>query len=167
MGGLARAIDDTVLRIVTSGPIVSPQEAEALGAALPEAIAGMSLPPPHKTRRIKRAAQARCARLTLGAEQAKDDPRAWGISLLLPTLTLRFAYDGIEASEDGTDPRIVVAGEVVSLTRDHDWEASCRTRLLDAGALPVEELEFHWPGERMLDCDFTFVEGEMSLHSLR
>ncbi|MCZ0964459.1 DEAD/DEAH box helicase [Paracoccus benzoatiresistens] len=167
MGRMARAVDNAALRIVTSGPTVSSQEAEALGAALPEAVAGMSLPPPRKTRRIKRAAQARCARLTLGAEQAKDGPHRWGNSLLLPTLSLRFAYDGIEAPEDGTDPRLVVAGEVVSLTRDHEWEASCRTRLLNAGALPVEELEFHWPGERMLGCDFTFADGEMSPHTLR
>lgn len=167
MGRLARVVDEGALRIVTAAPIVAPPEAEALGAALPEAVAGMSLPPPRNTRRIRRAAQARCARLTLGAEQAKDGPRGWGASQLLPTLSLRFAYDGIEAPQDGTDPRLVVAGEVVSLIRDGEWEASCRTRLLEAGALPVEELEFHWPGERMGRCDYTFAEGEMSRHSLR
>ncbi|MFC3631273.1 SNF2-related protein [Paracoccus angustae] len=167
MGRLARAVDDAALRNLTSGPVVSPQEAEALGAVLPEVVAGMSLPPLRKTRRIKRAAEVRCARLTLGAELAKDGPRGWGNSHLLPTLTLRFAYDGIEVPEDGTDPRLVLAGEVVSLIRDHDWEASCRSRLLAAGALPVEELEVHWPNERMAGCDFVFAEGEMSLHLLR
>jgi SNF2 family DNA or RNA helicase len=30
----------------------------------------------------------------------------------------------------------------------------------------VEELEVHWPGERMMACDFVFAEGEMNLHSL-
>ena len=66
----------------------------------------------------------------------------------LPTLILRFVYDGQEVAEGDADPRMVHDGEVVTLIRDPRWEAACATRLMEAGALPVEELEVHWPGER-------------------
>jgi len=32
---------------------------------------------------------------------------------------------------------------------DYEWEESCLLRLMEAGAIPVEELESHWPSERM------------------
>ncbi|MTH79960.1 DEAD/DEAH box helicase [Paracoccus aestuariivivens] len=164
IGHLAQTLDEAALRLVTASPLVTSQEAAALAVALPEAIAGITLPPPRSTRRVKRASRTRCVRLILGAEQAKDGPRGWGNAVQLPTLSLGFAYDGIDAPEDGTDPRFVDAGELVSLTRDPAWETSCRTRLLNAGALPVEELENYWPSERMLSGGFVFADGEMSLH---
>ena len=61
---------------------------------------------------------------------------------------------------------MVLDGEIVTLTRDPRWEAACATRLMEAGALPVQELEIHWPGERMMACDFVFAENEMNLQTL-
>ena len=83
----------------------------------------------------------------------------------LPTLTLRFVYDGQEVWEGDADPQILEDDQVVTLTRDHTWEAACAARLMDAGAVPVDELETHWPGERMMGCDFVFAPGEMNLRT--
>ena len=166
IGALAQALDPDMLRLVDSAPDIAPDEAEALGAALPETMAGFELPRPRSIRQTRRVARQRFARLTLGAETARDSPRRWGASLQLPTLTLRFVYDGQEVWEGDADPRVVRDGEIVTLTRDHRWEASCATRLMEAGALPIDELEFHWPGERMMACDLVFADGEMSAHSL-
>jgi superfamily II DNA or RNA helicase len=166
IGALARALNTAVLQLVASSPKVVPDQAEALGAALPETLAGFELPRPHSMRSTRRAARERFARLTLGAETARDNLRRWGDSLQLPTLTLRFVYDGQEVWEGDTDPRMVSDGEIVTLTRDHRWEATCVMRLTAAGALPIDELEFHRPGERMMACDLVFADGEMNNHSL-
>ncbi|MDU9007196.1 SNF2-related protein [Sedimentitalea todarodis] len=47
-----------------------------------------------------------------------------------------------------------------------DQQTACATLLMEAGALPVEELETHWPGERMMECDFVLAVGEVNLHTL-
>ena len=166
IGALAHALDPAVLQLVAAAPKVAPDEAEALGAALPETLAGFELPRPRSMRSTRRAAGQRFARLTLGAETARDSPRRWGASVQLPTLTLRYVYDGQAVREGDADPRLVRDGEIVTLTRDHRWEAACTTRLMEAGALPIDELEFHWPGERMMACDLVFADGEMSNHLL-
>ena len=166
IGALAEAVDADTLRLVEASPEVAPDEVDALGAALPDSLAGLDLPRPRSIRQTTRAARQRTARLTLGRETAHDGPRYFGTSVQLPALTLRFVYDGQEVWEGDADPRTVHDGEVVTLTRDHRWEAACVTRLMEAGALPVDELELHWPGERMMDCDFVFADGEMNLHTL-
>jgi superfamily II DNA or RNA helicase len=166
IGALAHAVDPAALQLVASAPKVAPDQAEALGAAMPETLAGFELPRPHSMRATRRAARERFARLTLGAETARDSPHRWGASMQLPTLTLRYVYDGQEVWEGDADPRVVLDGEIVTLTRDHHWEASCATRLMKAGALPIEDLEFHWPGERMQACDLVFADGEMNNHLL-
>jgi len=166
IGALAQALDDEVLRLVEAAPGVAPSEAEALGAALPDTLAGLALPGPRTIRQTRRAAKACVARLTLGVETARDGPRYWGNTVQLPTLTLRFVYDGCEVSHEDSDPCIAEEGALVTLTRDPQWEAACATRLIEAGALPVEELEIHWPGERMKAADFVFADNEMNLHTL-
>ncbi|MGC9419542.1 MAG: SNF2-related protein [Rhodovulum sp.] len=166
IGALEETVDADLLQLVAASPEVAPEEVDALGAALPDRLAGLDLPRPQVIRQTTRAAQQRVARLTLGRETARDGPRYWGSPVQLPTLTLRFVYDGQEVWEGDDDPRMVHDGEIVTLTRDPRWEAACATRLMEAGALPVEELEVHWPGERMMDCDFVFADGEMNLHTL-
>ena len=163
MGALVADLGDDVLRLVANGPEVASHEAEALAAALPDKLAGLDLPRPRKIGHTRRAAKQRLARLTLGAETARDEPRHWGRSVQLPTLTLRFLYEGQEVWEGDADPRILDGGEVVTLSRDHNWEAACTSRLMEAGALRVDELEIHWPGEKMMTCDFVFADGEMNL----
>ncbi|RDC69828.1 hypothetical protein DLJ49_17920 [Rhodovulum sp. 12E13] len=166
IGALENTVDSDTLQLVAASPDIPPDEVDALGAVLPDRLGGMDLPRPRSIRQTTRAARQRTARLTLGRETARDGPRYFGASVQLPTLTLRFVYDGQEVGEGDPDPWVVQHGEVVTLTRDPRWEAACATRLREAGALPVEELEFHWPGERMMACDFVFADGEMNLHTL-
>lgn len=164
IGALEGALGEDVLRLVAAGPEVASHETEALAAALPEKLAGLDLPQPRTVRHTRRVAKQRFARLTLGAETAREGPRYWGTSVQLPTLNMRFLYDGQEVWEGDADPRILEGGEVVTLTRDHGWEAACATRLMEAGALLVDELEVHWPGEKMMACDFVIANGETNLH---
>lgn len=165
-GALAQAVDIEALRLVEASPKVAPQEAEALVAALPDTLVGLPLPHPRVVRQTRRAAEQHFARLTLGAETARDGPRYWGDTVVLPTLTLRFVYEGQEVGEGDAGPHIVCDDEIVTLIREPRWEASCATLLMEAGALPVDELEVHWPGERMMECEFVFADGEMNLHTL-
>ena len=166
IGALEDELSDDVLRLVDGGPEIAPHEVEALGAALPDRFAGLALPRPRSIRQSRRAARQHFARLTLGAETARSGPRYWGGSMQLPTLTLRFVYDGQEVCEGGAEPSMVAGGEIVTLARDHDWEAACAARLMGAGALQVDELEGHWPCDKMMNCDFVFADGEMNLHTL-
>lgn len=166
IGALEEDVDADALQLVEASPEVTPDEIAELGAALPNTLAGLDLPRPGAIRQAKRAAKQRTARLTLGRETARDGPRFYGSTVQLPTLTLRFLYDGLEVGEGDVDPRTVRDGEVVTLTRDPQWEAACATQLMEAGALPVDELKVHWPGERMMACDFVFADGEMNLHTL-
>ena len=166
IGALEQPVDMDALRLVASSPQVAPQDIEALGAALPDMLAELPLPRPRVIRQTRRAAKQRVARLTLGAETARDGPRHWDDTVVLPTLTLRFVYEGHEVAEGAADPRMVNDGEIVTITRDPRWEAACAARLMEAGALPVQELEIHWPGKRMMACDFVFAENEMNLHTL-
>ena len=166
IGALDAALGEDVLRLVAGAPPIAPHEAEALGAALPERLAGLDLPRPRAIRRTRRAARRRFARLTLGAETARDGPRHWGAAVQLAALTLRFVYDGQEVGDGGPEPSVVDGDEVVTLVRDRAWEAACAVRLMEAGALPVDDLEAHRPGERMLACDFVFADGEINAHTL-
>lgn len=161
-GALAQPLSLEVLRLVETAPLVSADHIVTLSAALPDHMAGLALPRPHTIRQIKRAPTQRLARLTLGAETARENSYRWGGSVQLPTLTLRFVYEGQEISAHGPDPRIVRDSEVVTLLRDYEWENSCFVRLIEAGAIPVEELEAHWPSDRMMDCDLVFADGELS-----
>lgn len=165
-GALTQVVAIEVLRLVAASPEVAPEEAKALVLELPEALAGLPLPHPHVVHQTRRVAKQCVARLTLGAEIARDGPRYWDDNVVLPTLTLRYVYEGQEVSEGEADPRMVLDGEIVTLVRDPRWETACATRLMAAGALPVDELEVHWPGERMVACDFVFADGEMNPHIL-
>ncbi len=165
LGCLAQPVADGTLRLVRSSPAVAPQDAGALSVALPQTLDGLALPRPRTIRQIRRKAAKCHARLTMTEEQASDGPRYWGTTpVRLPTLTLRFVYDGVEVWDGDRDPQFVDGEKIVTLTRDHAWEASCFRRLTQAGALPVDELEQHWPSDRMKACDFVFADGEMSLH---
>jgi superfamily II DNA or RNA helicase len=162
IGVLAQPVKLETLRLVETAPLVSADHADVLGAALPDRMADLVLPRPHTIRHMTRPPKARHARLILSTETARESSHRWGGSLQLPTLTLGFVYEGQEVSALGPDPRILHAGEVVTLLRDYEWEESCLLRLMEAGAIPVEELESHWPSERMMDCDLVFADGELS-----
>lgn len=162
IGALAEPMKLETLRLVDTAPRVSAEDAAVIGAALPDHMANLALPRPHSIRQMTRAPKNRHARLVLGAETARENSRRWGASVHLPTVNLTFVYEGQEVSAFDPDPRIVEDGEVVTLVRDLQWEDACLTRLLDAGAIPVEELETHWPSDRMMECDLVFADGELS-----
>lgn len=166
IGALDQPIDLEVLRLVEVAPQVTAEQTEALSAALPDQIASFALPRPRNIREVRRVPSQRTARLTLGAETAHENAHRWGGSLLLPTLTLRFVYDGHVVAEHDPDPRVATDSEIVTFIRDREWENSCFSELIEAGAVPVEELEFHWPSERLLACDLVFADGEISSYSL-
>jgi superfamily II DNA or RNA helicase len=161
IGALAQPVPLVAQRLVASAPQVMPKDAAALAAELPTTLAGLDLPPPTVARQIRRNAHHRFARLTLGAGVARDGSSRWSDPITLPTLTLRFVYDGQEISEGDADPRFVENNDIVTLSRDLQWEDSCSSRLMAAGATPVEDLMSYWPSETMLQSDFVFAEGEM------
>ena len=128
IGALEQPVDMQALRLVAASPEVAPQEAEALVAALPDTLAGLPLPRPRVVRQTRRAAKQRVARLTLGRRDRARRAALLGDTVQLPTLTLRFVYEGHEVGEGDGDPRMVLDGEIVTLTRDPRWEAACATR---------------------------------------
>jgi superfamily II DNA or RNA helicase len=161
IGVLDQNVSSDVLHLAEACPAVGPEEVEALGAALPATLAGLALPRPIKVQQVRRPATRRVARLTLGRETVRSGPRYYGSLVALPVLTLRFVYDGQETGENDADPRLIDGDEIVILARDRAWEGACASRLMEAGALPVEHLELlenHWPGEAMMKCDFVFTE---------
>ena len=166
IGALRQDVEENLVRLIEASPAIAPQEAAALAADLPETLGGLALPRPQVVQQTRRKARQRFARLTLGAEIARNGPRYFDAPVMLPTLSLRFVYEGQEVGVDDGDPRCVQDGAIVTLARDPRWEADCATRLAEAGALPIDALEIHWPGERMMAWDFVFAEGEMNLHDL-
>lgn len=157
IGALAQPVQIDALRLVKSAPQVAPNDAALLSAEMPATLAGMPLPRPHLARQRRRDAAQRVARLTLGAEIAYDGHSRWmSTHVSLPTLTLRFAYDGHEVWDGDADPKFVENNELITLTRDHQWEANCVIRLMDAGAIPIDEIHDLWPSARMSQCDFVF-----------
>lgn len=161
IGRTATVLTETVLRLVETSPTIMPAEAEAIAAALPADLEGLSLPRPTVYRPRRRTAGTRFARLTLGSASARDGWHRHAGSVQLPAMTLRFVYDGQEVASGGDDPRLIVADEVVTLARDPSWERSCIARLMAAGAMRVEDMERYAPGERMLDYDFVLAEGDV------
>ncbi|MDN2582689.1 DEAD/DEAH box helicase [Aquibium sp. ELW1220] len=161
IGTLEGQLGEDVLKLVDLAPEIAPHEVKALAEALPERLAGLSLPPPGKVRQTRRVATRRFARLVLGAETARVAPRYWSDSAQLPTLVLRFVYDEQEVRQNDPAPRLVADGEIVTILRDRSWEAECTRRLLEAGALRIGDLGFHRPGEAMMKGDFVFADGEI------
>lgn len=165
IGALDEALREDALRLVDLAPEIAPHEVKALAEALPDRLAGLSLPPPGAIRQSRRAATRRFARLVLGAETARVGERYWSDSVQLPTLVLRYVYDGEEVGADDPEPRMVVDGEIVTIGRDRGWEEDCAGRLIEAGAMRVRDLEFHRPSAAMAKCDFVFADGEFNPES--
>lgn len=163
IGMLAEPIPIETLRLAYEAPEVAPEDVDALTKKLPDTLAGFALPRPHMMRRITRAAHECFARLTLGVASAREGHSRWNsIPVRLPTLRLRFVYDGQEVGEDDADPRSVQGADIVTLTRNHQWEEDCLLQLMAAGAVLIDELDFFWPGEQMQACDLVFLEDEVT-----
>lgn len=165
IGELGVALEADVSQLVMGSPAIEPDEVDALCAALPDRCAGLDLPRPQIIRQTSRQAKHRVARLTLGCESAHSGQRYFGSTVQLPTLTLRFVYEGHEVGEGDCEPRLLKDGEIITLVRDRYWEDACAMRLMNADALPVAELERHRPSERMMACNFVFADNEMNLHA--
>ena len=167
IGHLSRSVTLGILYAVKDSPVVMPEHAPAVAAALPVTLGDLALPRPGSSRRIRRDAAARHARLVLGEEQAREGLSYWSGHVRLPTLTLSFVYDGHEVRHaDEGEPAFVEGDTIVTLSRDLGWEGSCADTVLLCGAVPVEDLEMHVPSDRMAKTDFVFADGELSLHLL-
>ena len=127
---LAQPVTPHVAELVRPSPEVAPKDAEALRAAFPDRLGGLYFPRPRRPRQTRRMAARRFGRLTAGAKQVRDGPIYWGSRVQLPTLSLRFVYDGHEGGEGGDDPSLFVGDEIVSLIRDPKFGADCATRLM-------------------------------------
>jgi superfamily II DNA or RNA helicase len=163
IGRLANPVNEEIIRLITTGPAIEPRDVPNVAIGLPERLGNLALPRPKLTREVRRAARERTACLVLSSEQARDGLHYYSLSTQLPTLTLSFAYEGHVVSSLDSTPRFIEGDDVVMLERDLDWELECGLCLMKAGAVPIDELEVHWPGERMAACDYVFAEGEMNL----
>lgn len=86
---------------------------------------------------------------------------------LLPGLRLSFRYEGVSVRPfDQNDPVVIEDGKRTRVERDRDWEGACLNRLLQAGAVPVEEtVEYILTGaHESQDLVFEWVSGAMREH---
>lgn len=166
IGELATSLTSEALAIVEASPTVAPHQVRALSAALPADLAGLPLPKPRAIKTIRREAKRRVAKLVLGREGARDGPDHWANIIQLPTVDLSFVYDGQEVRGEDPDPVFFQDDELITLPRDREWERACNRRVMDAGAIPIDELEMHWRTDRLGDRDYAFASGELSMHTL-
>lgn len=166
IGELATSLTSEALAIVEASPTVAPHQVRALSAALPADLAGLLLPKPRVIKTIRREAKRRVAKLVLGREGARDGPDHWANIIQLPTVDLSFVYDGQEVRGEDPDPVFFQDDELITLPRDREWERACNRRVMDAGAIPIDELEMHWRTDRLGDRDYAFASGELSMHTL-
>lgn len=158
IGATEGAVGEEAIRLVETAPFVAPGEAEALAHALPKTLDGLALPHPKAMRTVSRAPRTRTARLILSQAKASDGPYYYARKVELPTLALRFVYDGQTVGPMDGAPRLVEDGAVVTLERDPEWEAACVMRLLTAGAVPVDEMTEYWAADRLGNADFVLEE---------
>lgn len=166
IGEIATALTSDALAIVEASPEIAPHQAKALSAALPAEMAGLPLPKPLAIKTIQREAERRVAKLVLGREAALDGPDRWAETIQLPTVDLSFVYDGQEVRGEDPDPVLFKDDEMITLPRDREWERACDRRVLNAGAIPIGELEMHWATNRLNERDYAFADGELSMHTL-
>lgn len=166
IGEIATSLTSEALVIVEASPEVAPHQAKALSTALPADLAGLPLPKPRAIKTIRREAEKRVAKLVLGREAALDGPGRWAEPIQLPTVDLSFVYDGQEVRGEDPDPVFVQDSALITLARDHEWERACDRRILDARAIPIDELELYWRTDRLWGRDYAFADGELSLHTL-
>jgi len=163
IGKSEHPLDETMLRIVGTGPDLKPGDLAAVTASLPPTLAGLPLPRPRPIEEKERKARSLFPRLILGMELASDGHGYWKRPVGLPVLTLRFVYDGHEVGEIDDDPRLVEAGEIVTIPRDDQWEGVCIQTLLTAGAVPILDLDGVSPSAKMRACDFALIEPGLDL----
>lgn len=167
IGCLAQPLPVEMLRVVNNAPTLSPSEAQVARAQLPKTLGPLPVPAPRKIQQMTRDAKTRTAALTLGAGKAYQGYSRWQADIsVLPTVALRFFYEGHEADREDSAVQVREDDTLITLKRDQEWETHCMERLMDAGALRLDELETYVPIHGMLDWDFAFAEGELNLHTL-
>jgi superfamily II DNA or RNA helicase len=163
IGALSEPIPLEVLRVVKSAPYVSPSDAAALALELPQTIASLNLPKPHIARQLRRQAESRVARLTLGAGGAQEGGYYWLPEVTMPAISLRFFYDGHEVDKTDQEPQFLEGAAVITLSRDKEWEAACRERLSAAGALALEHMKIFRPMKSLSQYDYVFSPEERNI----
>ena len=107
---------------------------------------------------VTRPPQTSVAKLTL--DVAKIYVRGWKCetTVELPTLSLRFNYDGTDVGRrDRAVPPVAKGAELITLERDRVWEENCYKRLEDTGAVSPHEGDFIL-SSKMAEMDLVFPE---------
>jgi len=134
------------IRLVEDSPALNQEERAEVDQLFHIRQWGSPVSDPTDAERVARPAQHRRAHLRLSGLSAHKG-RFWDnnrMTALLPTLRMRFSYDGVEVRPfDGSRPVLTEEGEKIFLERDQNWEAECLNRLLGAGAVPVGEVKNH------------------------
>lgn len=168
LGEVMQPLGEEILRLVNAAPALSAADIKPVVTSMPERLAGLPIPRPHLSKNIRRDAERKVPKLTLSAASAKDGPTYWASSVKLPALKLEFVYDGVAVSPfDRKLPHILENEDVITLSRDEAWEQSCMKRLMEADAIPVEDLQNVFPSEKLLQSDYVFSDGEDNIFTQR
>jgi superfamily II DNA or RNA helicase len=169
IGRLDAEPSDELRRLVQECPPMRHEDLASIAATLPSHLVGFALPTPKIPGAVRRAPRFMHAQLTLSAANAyqRFSQRYGRTTVSLPTLRLRFVYDGQMVDLlDPSDLHRIEGGDLVTLERDRAWEDTCVDSLLAAGALPVEDMEMHAASDRLMTFDYVFADGEFREGSL-
>lgn len=169
IGCLDAMPSDELRRLVQECPPIRHEDLAGIVSSLPSTLAGLALPTPKIPGAVRRAPRFMHVELTLSAANAYQSfsQRYGRTTVSLPTLRLRFVYDGQTVDRlDPSDPHHIEGGDLVTLERDRIWEDICADRLVAAGALPIEDLETHSPSDRLMTFDYAFADNEFIEGSL-
>ena len=157
VGRLSGELSQEVVELVEQSPDFGPDDLSAVANVLPECLGTLPLPKPIPMKHVTRLPQARVAKLTL--DVAKIRALGWRQPAAeLPTLSLRFNYEGTEVGRrDRAAPCFVSGTDLITLERDSEWEENCYERLADIGAIPPYEGDFK-PNSKMLEADLVFPD---------
>ena len=162
VGRLADELPQEVVELVEQSPDFEPNDLSAVINALPERLGTLPLPKPSPVKHVTRSPQTRVAKLALDVARTRAEGWRRQHTVELPTLTLRFNYDGTDVSHrDRAAPRFVSDSELITLERDRVWERNCYKRLADTGAIPPFEGDFT-PNFKMGVADLVFPDSSSS-----
>ena len=160
LGMLEGSVGFDLLYALRDAPKVSASDAQLVAKNLPPQIAGIALPRPRLIETIRRKPATARAHLSLGSGRARMMEYGSHETEEFSALKLRFSYEGQEVGlHDRSDPSVMEGDQVVTLIRDHDWEAVCLERLYTAGATLLENVEFCLPSDALMTYDLVFADG--------
>lgn len=160
LGMLEGSVGLDLLYALRDAPKVSASDAQTVAENLPPQIAGIALPRPRLIETVRRKPTTARAHLSLGSGRGRMMEYGSYETEEFPALKLRFSYEGQEVDlYDRSDPSVMEGDQVVTLTRDHNWESACLERLYTAGATLLEDVEFCLPSDALMAYDLVFADG--------